>query len=1239
MPETPKRRGRPRKYGTQEEKARQDAIAKRARRARRRLRNSPAHRDIRFQVYVAQPTGALPPSSSQQNRSQSTNCLDVLADAASLSDRLSTSLPSTSNRITSNISNTIVTRNELCSQSTDRAMLASPYPQDFCNTAKPRGAINTCSNSLESSGAAVLPSYEVAPYGGNDHSIGNNDTYETSDSQLHYDIVSDSSERESAMLSLPERISAPPSLDAHGLAENVPSGIREDENTSYQEEGGGDGLMSDLESQSANVFEADSSSESDVSDTRSEMDIHDSGVPSGSDLYLAKCFLERNWDHLCDCQEEESVSWSEQPGLDLQDMADYWRNLGVPDSIGPAAPHAGTDENEHIQLDWSSILSGGNSRPSLTIQRSQRITPGIQRTWDVDSVISWASCLSINRGLYVSYHPPTSRNFGSNIHVFHQGKALHLIRHLRLGSGRQSPQFGVYVFFPGISHVCRTTTYLTKDERRMWINQLLLPAIRCCCPPDVIQHHPRSFNDVESKAYSRQRETCGGMVPNRMDMHHYLPQEYLQAIWHHMNQNTEQPELAMFCGMFIVLSAKNIKLEAKSPTFQECRTKIINHLHQVLDWSRADLSNTWVDVGLENTAVSEKCTFLFKSRCLESWAHSMKYSADKPLMSSEHFNWNLTGQAGSARVETRRSHPLRKGGIAYAQRYNVNKDLFSTASKRDCGLFSEPNLEGLTCPPSLLDAWIVAARQYRNAGLATSLKSAPQLKRLRKVFQAMKSRIGFALDSSMETSFGVREEYRISWELFTTVNPSTSHPHGSHRPFWMLPTTHVNEFMRWEFNRWLSAIEYVRSRGSRRDANWEDHQRNMIMVTILLRSLKASVNCHHIAKRSQMFKGTYKNRQGKSLRGLDFKSSMHQTGLAWLPPDLFNWSEFHLRDDLVASTTFTFNGLQGVFRNWKDVDSVSREYCKARELEDHLRTSEPSEYPDTLDRMRKMVYRQFALQVIRQTCSNLVLDSGLESEHETAWEGYQGLSYDIIHTLAGEPPYLSFARKGPHKLGRTYHDRVQGLFDWDDGQLTTIRPFISGLHQWRIWEDDMELCREDRWLLGGNFHMSGLPVSLLPENEVETETETDAAEMRLQTFSIDFGCPFPFTEIPRTIEEGLDFTRRLYASGDQKILAHYETARDCLEQALGDPLCDLLLMIVLTFASSTVTPTLPQNKTSFEPGPPKHRGLLAVTLMTRMLWFLYPQWFPWEWDGGMILRVPEMMKKMGKDVLQTDLMI
>jgi hypothetical protein len=363
--------------------------------------------------------------------------------------------------------------------------------------------------------------------------------------------------------------------------------------------------MSDLESQPENAWEPDSSSESDVSDMRSEVEIDDEderiSVSLESDIHSAKCFLEKNWGCNCDCDEEEEEEETEieynddnEPQVHgLLDMVGYWQGLAVPDSIGRASPHAEVGESDGAQLDWSSILSGGDNRPKLDIQISQSSSPDIQRTWDVDSIISWATCLSINRGLYVSYHSPPTRNLASNMHVFHQGKPLHIIPHLRLGSGRQSPQFGVYVFFPGISHVCRITTYLTKNERRMWIDELLLPAIRHYCPPDVVQHHPRSFDDVESKAYSRrQREACSGMVRSRMDMHHYLPQEYLQQIWHYMRQRAERSDLLMFHGMFIVLNAKNIKLEAKSPTLQQCRAKIVDHLHHVLDWSKADLLNT-----------------------------------------------------------------------------------------------------------------------------------------------------------------------------------------------------------------------------------------------------------------------------------------------------------------------------------------------------------------------------------------------------------------------------------------------------------------------------------------------------------------------------------------------------------------------------------------------------------------------------------------------------------------------
>jgi hypothetical protein len=93
-----------------------------------------------------------------------------------------------------------------------------------------------------------------------------------------------------------------------------------------------------------------------------------------------------------------------------------------------------------------------------------------------------------------------------------------------------------------------------------------------------------------------------------------------------MVRSTERAELAMFRGMFIVLNAKNLKLQARASTFQDRRAEVLDHLRQVLDWSKVDLLNTWIDVGLEDISLLGDYTFLMKSRCLEHWVESMKYS-------------------------------------------------------------------------------------------------------------------------------------------------------------------------------------------------------------------------------------------------------------------------------------------------------------------------------------------------------------------------------------------------------------------------------------------------------------------------------------------------------------------------------------------------------------------------------------------------------------------------------------
>jgi hypothetical protein len=127
---------------------------------------------------------------------------------------------------------------------------------------------------------------------------------------------------------------------------------------------------------------------------------------------------------------------------------------------------------------------------------------------------------------------------------------------------------------------------------------------------------------------------------------------------------------------------------------------------------------------------------------------------------------------------------------------------------------------------------------------------------------------------------------------------------------------------------------------------------------------------------------------------------------------------------------------------------------------------------------------------------------------------------------------------------------------------------------------------------------------------------------------IDLGSDIPFVTIPPIVEAGFRGLEKLFATGNAQVFQHYHVARNCLEQCLGDPLCDLLLMIVLTLSSSSVTPWVAVAGRQFEAGKHKDPALFAANLATRMLWFLRPEAFPWDEDAGMVLRISEMTKKI-----------
>jgi hypothetical protein len=127
---------------------------------------------------------------------------------------------------------------------------------------------------------------------------------------------------------------------------------------------------------------------------------------------------------------------------------------------------------------------------------------------------------------------------------------------------------------------------------------------------------------------------------------------------------------------------------------------------------------------------------------------------------------------------------------------------------------------------------------------------------------------------------------------------------------------------------------------------------------------------------------------------------------------------------------------------------------------------------------------------------------------------------------------------------------------------------------------------------------------------------------------IDFGEAIPFKRIPKLVNDGFASLLKPSKVRVKEVAAHYERARNCLVDSLGDPLCDLMLMLAVTYASSSETPAVEERGKGFKAGKSRDRAQFAACLVTRMLWFLRPGSFPWKADDGQVLQVSKMTEKI-----------
>lgn len=102
-------------------------------------------------------------------------------------------------------------------------------------------------------------------------------------------------------------------------------------------------------------------------------------------------------------------------------------------------------------------------------------------------------------------------------------------------------------------------------------------------------------------------------------------------------------------------------------------------------------------------------------------------------------------------------------GLVYAQRYNSYKEIYDAGKVFP---FTNKNIESLLIPPDRLQLWAYAGGML---GRRKHIKSHVTEAGLRS-YKNSKAHLNLGLQTAESYSFGTREEYRISWNLFQQLD-------------------------------------------------------------------------------------------------------------------------------------------------------------------------------------------------------------------------------------------------------------------------------------------------------------------------------------------------------------------------------------------------------------------------------------------------------------------------------------
>lgn len=614
-------------------------------------------------------------------------------------------------------------------------------------------------------------------------------------------------------------------------------------------------------------------------------------------------------------------------------------------------------------INWEALLTGhglmGNGAEppmlNLTISEARLLAKkteegrpvGVDTVYDTDSVLFMPRTLGVfKKAFKLSVRPSFLRSVQSNPYVKWGGHDARKTMCVLFGT---FDIWDCHVFFPnmkqvsedehGKSHMATTWT-LSDHHMRVWMDEIVLPALRSTCTKaDQQRYHP-SFDCIVNTANVKSETSQGSSDPNHIQLQSKVQPANLGPLWDAIVARAASVtgtsstgtsvnfDADAFSSPFLVVSAHNLKDHdfSRSSRPSEQRTRVLDGLAEVFNMGPRyiDLYEFWLDDGQEEVPDQDGITLLRKQSCSVSLGLYLADGFHKSAVKMDEYPWAGTN-AGSITAETKESTNTRARGTAQFKAYNIIKEQFSTPSKGQHP-FSDPLAEGKCAFLGTLRACLLT-----RSGLSYSSTKITRWWQLRRAkirgylrdrsdiitcYRKTKNRLTTSLHDSSRIgmSYGVRREKRRSLanylmledeELDSIVmEAARGKPDGTHCGYWILPTQEVNDFRIAECNRWLLCLEAIilsanPQPGTNRETDLATQDANSFMLTAMNRVVQLSLGCLNPLRMPELWvgkiltRGRFKKRtvdKTQKRRGLDLKKARDRHHMLWLPLKLGHWT-------------------------------------------------------------------------------------------------------------------------------------------------------------------------------------------------------------------------------------------------------------------------------------------------------------------------------------------------------------